>query len=306
MINPANKFKFNLEENKPKLIGLSIGFLIILISYALFYFKVPHFEDIKTFYFMLGIAMVIAGSPFLIILITQSNRERDIEQMFLEFSRDLVDGVKSGTPISKSIINVRKKDYGSLNPYVDKLANQISLGIPVKEALDTFAREIKNPVIIRSVSLIREAETSGGKIEFILESVTFSVSQIEKLKKERVAAVYNLTVQGYIIFFIFILIMLVMEFKILPITTTMAAGSDTLSSDMSMLQGTIVGGIGNNQITAEDFVRPFLFLLITQGFFAGLVIGKISEGNVKNGLKHSFILVLVAWLISTGAEMFLR
>ena len=58
--------------------------------------------------------------------------------MFLEFSRDLVEGVKTGTPISKSVINIRNKNYGSLNPYIDKLANQISLGIPIKDALDNF------------------------------------------------------------------------------------------------------------------------------------------------------------------------
>jgi hypothetical protein len=47
-------------------------------------------------------------------------------------------------------------------------------------------------------------------------------------------------------------------------------------------------------------------LLLFQGFFAGLVIGKISEGTIKSGLKHSFVLVAVALLISTGANIFLN
>ena len=54
-----------------------------------------------------------------------------------------------------------------------------------------------------------------------------------------------------------------------------------------------------------DFAKPFLLLLLAQGFFAGLVIGKISEGRIKYGLKHSFILVALAWLISTGANLVL-
>jgi hypothetical protein len=45
--------------------------------------------------------------------------------------------------------------------------------------------------------------------------------------------------------------------------------------------------------------------LVFQGFFAGLVIGKLSEGTVKSGLKHSIILVIIAILISTGARVFL-
>lgn len=284
---------------KSKIIGLVSASLIIIVSIILLVSKAKFF-DIKTFNFVLGLAVVIGGLPFFMALLVESKREKDIEVMFLEFSRDLVEGVKSGTPISKSIINLKGKDYGSLSPNIQKLANQISLGIPVKQALDNFALDIKSPIVSRAISLIREAEKSGGKIESILESVTFSISQIEKLKKERKAAIYNLVVQGYIIFLIFIVIMLVMEFKILPMTADLNV--DVEGVDASIMGAVSQGNTNAPQIKAEDFAKPFLFLLLTQGLFAGLVIGKISEGDVKSGLKHSFILVILAWLLSSGAE----
>jgi len=290
-------------------IGIISAVVIIVISAGLLYFgeslNIAWF-DLKTFYFVSGIAAVIAGLPFFMNLLLEARREKSIDTMFLEFCRDLVEGVRAGTPISKSILNVRAKNYGSLDPYVDKLANQIGIGIPVKEALDTFARDVKSPVISRAISLIREAEVAGGKIESILESVSFSVSQIEKLKKERQAAIYNLAVQGYIIFLIFIAIMLVMEFKIIPITAGLGIGgmSETGLGDLG-----IAGGLGGAStaapVTPESFSKPFLLLLITQGFFAGLIIGKISEGTIKAGLKHSFILVAISWLVSTGADLVL-
>lgn len=283
---------------KGKIYGLIFGGILILVSFLLLLLNVPFF-DIKTFYFILGIAFVIAGLPFFISLLGASKREKDTGQMFLEFARDLVDGVKSGTPISKSIINVQNKDYGVLNPYVQKLVNQISLGIPVRNALDTFAKDVNTPVISRAISLIKEAETSGGKIETILESVAFSISQIEKLKKERKAAIANLIVQGYIIFLIFIVIMLVLQFKILPLL-------NNLNINTSGLDSTALASVSTGTaIKPEEFSMLFLFLLLTQGFFAGLTIGKISEGTVKAGLKHSFILVLISWLLSTGAGLIL-
>lgn len=291
--------KINIK--KSTLMGLVAGLVIIAVSVIMLWIGIL---DMKIFSFLAGLGIVIAGIPFLIGLLVESKKEANIEQMFLEFSRDLVEGVKSGTPISKSIINVRNKDFGSLNPHVDKLANQIALGIPVKDALDTFAHDIKSSVISRAVSLIREAETSGGKIESILESVAFSISQIEKLKKERKAAIYNLTVQGYIIFFIFIAIMLVMQFKILPIVSNLnMGGTEEVAS--TGLGGAIPGVGGGTKIKPEELALPFLLLLLSQGFFAGLVIGKISEGTVKGGLKHSFVLVAVSWLVSSGASAFL-
>jgi flagellar protein FlaJ len=258
--------------------------------------------DLKLFYFLLGIGIVIIVFPFFMGLLMQSGREKDMGLMFLEFSRDLVDGVKSGTPISKSIINVRNKDYGVLSGHVQKLANQIAIGIPVKTALDTFAKDVKTPTISRAVNLIREAETSGGKIESILESVAFSVSQIEKLKKERKAAIYNIVIQGYIIFLIFIVIMLVMQLKILPLVGSLSIDASGLDSSTLTNINTGIGTTGSN-LTAEQFSLIFLCLLLTQGFFAGLVIGKISEGSAKSGLKHSFILVMMSWLLSTGATL---
>jgi len=298
--------KLKIKLTKSAKVGIIASAAIIFISALLLLLRVSFF-DIKAFYFVLGVALVIGVLPFFIGILVESRREDNLNMMFLEFSRDLVEGVKSGTPISKSIINLREKDYESLNPFISKLANQIGIGIPVKDALETFASDIKSSVISRAVSLIKEAETSGGKIETILESVAFSVSQIEKLKKERKAAIYNLAVQGYIIFLIFIVIMLVMQFKILPITTQLNMGSggvDTAGTGLAGIAG-FGGSGGGSKMTAEDFSKLFLMLLITQGFFAGLVIGKISEGSLRAGLKHSFILVAISWLMSTGANIFL-
>ena len=285
--------------NKSELIGIVAGSIIILVCLILFFTNIM---DTAALSFVLGIAVVIGGIPFFMNLLLDSQQERDKDQMFLEFARDLVEGVRSGTPISKSIINIKTKDYSSLNPHIHKLANQIALGIPVKDALEIFAKDVNSSVISRAVSLIREAEKSGGRIENILESVSFSVSQIETLKKERKAAVYNLTVQGYIIFLIFIVIMLVMQFNILPMVGTLDLGG--ASSGFSTI-GTSLKAESAVKTDSLDFAKPFLLLLLAQGFFAGLVIGKISEGRIKYGLKHSFILVALAWLISTGANLVL-
>lgn len=297
----VQKKKINIS----KILGVGIATVMAIAMIVLYLLKVPNFSDNGTLSFVLGLAVVLGVMPFFADMLAASQKEKSVDTMFLEFTRDLVEGVKSGTPISKSIINVRDKNYGGLSPFVQKLANQIALGIPVKDALDTFAKDIQSPVISRAISLIREAERSGGRIEVILESVTFSVAQIEKLKKERKAAIYNLTVQGYIIFFIFIIIMLIMQFKILPMTSNLQLDSGL--GDATGLSASGLPGMGGGAaVDPKSFTQPFLYLLLAQGFFCGLVIGKISEGTVKGGLKHSFILVATSWLVSYGARIVLH
>ncbi|MBT4136232.1 hypothetical protein HOD75_02050 [archaeon] len=288
------------KVKKSYLIGLISAFVIIIFSILFWVLKLIE-NDLL--YFILGISFVIGGLPFFISLIIESNITREKEEMFLEFARNLVESVKAGTPISRSILNVKNKDYGVLNPYVEKLANQISLGIPIKVAFETFARDVRSKTISRAVTIISESEKAGGQIEDILESVAKSVSQVEKLRKERRASMSTLVVQGYIIFLIFIVIMLVMEFTVLPIAQGLGEGVTSIDTGMSGGLGGFVGG--QEAASPEELAKPFFWLLIVQGLFVGLVIGKLSEGKVKAGIKHSFILIVLALLINTGARLFL-
>ena len=275
--------------------GIILGILIFLVGLGFFIFQ----EDTNLFYFLAGLSITSIALPFVVDIVLEGQVEQEIDVMFLEFTRNLTESVTTGTPVSKSIVNMRNKDYGSLNPFIRKLANQIELGIPVERALQNFANDIGSPVVIRAVNLIREADRAGGEIDYILESVSTSIAEIDKLKKERKAAIYNLVVQGYIIFFIFIGIMLVMQFKILPLVGNLG-GINMASTDF---QNTGSSATDSSSSKIEDITDSFLYLLLAQGLFTGLIVGKLAEGSVKAGIKHSFILMIVAFLISSGANV---
>lgn len=272
-------------------IGIGISIALIIANF-IFFLKS------SVFYFFLGIAVVIGVLPFIFTIMLESGREKEKESMFLEFSRNLVQSVKSGTPISRSIINVKGKKYGSLSPYINKLANQISLGIPVRQAFHVFARDMNNKVITRSVALITEAEEAGGKIDDILENVAKNVNEVENVKKERKSSMYNTIVQLYIIFLVFLVIMVVLQVKFIPMMTK------TLLSAGTPVTGGVMGlgvGIEPDQSTMNMI---FIILIMTQGIFAGLVIGKLSEGTLKSGAKHSLIISALSYLITFGIKAF--
>jgi len=279
-------------------VGIILGGIIALASFIFFNLLFP---DQNLFFFLLGIGIVIIGLPFLLDLMIQGRRDEQINEMFLEFCRNLAESVNTGTPVSKSIINVRDKNYGALTENVKKLANQIELGVPAHRAFQNFASDVDNVVINRAIALIMEAERAGGEIDYILESVANSISEIEKLKKERKSVIYSLVVQGYIIFFVFIGIMLVMQFNILPLTAGLDIGGLGAGFGANSFTSTQTTTTTGDEMSIQDISNQFLFLLLTQGFFAGLIIGKLSEGTIKAGLKHSFVLVVAAFLIYFGA-----
>ena len=283
---------------KANWIGIIFALIIVVVDLLLF-------RGENLFYFLIGIAVAVVSLPFVMTTVMETSQEKEKNEQFLEFARALAENVKGGTPIGQSIRNMRNKNFGSLTENISKLANQIAMGIPMSKALDVFANDIDSLTVKRAISLIKEAELAGGKIDDILDSVASSIYQIEKLKKERAAAISNLVVQGYIIFFIFIGIMLVMQFKIIPLTEDVNSvgglgGDGGLGSVLG--SGAIGSGSG---ATSDDLSRPLLYMLLLQGIFSGLAIGKLSEGSVKAGIKHSFVMTIAAFLISTGAKIFL-
>ena len=250
------------------------------------------------FYIILGVGVTLGILPFVISLINETRIANEKEEMFLEFARNLVESVKTGTPVSKSIVNARNKPYGVLSENVKKLANQISLGIPMSKALQTFSKDVNNKTVTRALTLIGEAEKAGGDIGVILEAVAGAVTMSDKLKKERKAVISTLVVQGYIIFIIFMIIIVVMQFQILPLLTGIG--------EVETIGGTGIAGIGGGgNINNQSISQAFLYLLMVQGFFSGLTIGKLAEGNIKAGIKHSFILMFGSFLISSVANLIL-
>ena len=267
-------------------IGVIFGAIIFLSSIF--------FIGSKFLFMIVGFGIIVTATPFVINIIRETISSKEKEEMFLEFARNLVESVKAGIPISKSILNVKNKPYGVLSPNIKKLANQISIGIPLTKALDVFAKDINNKSVSRAITLIGQAERAGGDIGEILESVAHAVSVSDKLKKERLAAISTLTVQGYIIFFVFMLIILVMQFKIIPMISGIA--------DVATIGASSAGA--GEAIDSSEVAGAFMYLLLVQGLFSGLAIGKLTEGSIKAGVRHSFTLMLISFMVAAVANLF--
>ncbi len=279
-----------MELKNKDFVAIGIGLAIAVLAYF--------FAGEKSFPLIAGVGILIGAMPLVVRIVLENKIKAEKESMFLEFARNLVESVKTGTPISRSIINMKSKNFRSLSPHVNKLANQISLGIPLNKGLQSFAHDVNNKSIGRSLTLIGQAERAGGDIGEILEAVAGAVNMADKLKKERKSVISALVSQGYIIFLVFIIIILVLQFQIIP----MVSGMGDVGSSLGFGGGGF-GSSGNPEVEQKQISDAFLYLILVQGFFTGLVIGQLSEGNVKAGVKHSFGLMFLSFIISTLANL---
>ena len=286
----------NLELKNKHYASIATGIIVILLDLVLlFSFKSGNFGAKHwTFNPIFILGLLIAALPFILDFLKENKRQKEVEAKFLEFVRNTVETVRSGVTIPQAIAQVSRANYGSLTPYVRKLANQITWGYPLHEALNIFAKDTKNPVIKRSVAIVIQAERSGGDMGSVLEAVTQSVLEIKKVKEERKTNAYTQTIQGYMIFFVFIVIMIVLQVYLIP---KLGQIGGELSEGIG---GAGIGGLGGltgGTGTPVNLGPIFIATIIVQGLFAGLMIGKFADGNFKAGVKHSLIMVLGGYLI---------
>jgi archaeal flagellar protein FlaJ len=300
------------------LIGISIGAMIFLVD-TLVLLKTDWFVPV------LVVALSVAWVQIWMDFFLENQKQKEIETRFLDFVRNLAGAIRSGMPVSKSIIHVSNIDYGALSPYIRKLGHQVEWSIPVHKALLLFSSSTKNDVIRRAVATVIEAEQSGGNMEDVLEAITTSLIEIKKIKEQRKAGVNSQVMQSYIIFIIFMGVMLVIQNMLVPflvgkegtqgIFSSMGSGASSL--------GTITGGTTSTSSgpalvmdvaikfnSMKDFIITltqwfsclrgvFLMLTLIQAFFAGVIIGKMAEGDITSGLKHSVILMTIAMFVMT-------
>ncbi len=232
------------------------------------------------------IGIVIIIGPILIIKYLEYSRQAELEEEFPNFLRDVVEGTRAGMPLPQAIQNTRDNNYGQLTPYVEEMGAKLEWGIPFERAVREFGRKTKSPIVQRAINTIVQTYQAGGDVAGVLEAVGNNLKEIRKLRKERQSQIYGEMITGYIIYFVFLAVLVVLIRFLLP--------SLTFSGDIGPLESS---GLSADELIAT-YRSVFRFLVIVQSIFSGMVIGRLSEGELKAGAKHIAILLGIGYTVA--------
>jgi len=267
-------------------------------------------------------AFIVIG-PQVILSYTEYREIKDIEEKFPVFIRNLIEALRSGMSFHEAIMFTSKSNYGSLTPYVKKMANQLSWGIPVEKVLEKFLKKIKRSRKLNiAVRIIIETFKSGGEMVESLESLEDSLTTLGDIEKERKSLFSQHIVLMYFICFVFVGIVIGIERLMLPIfkspglqgTSEMGMGftnpcelvytcwkdrtgkvecscTGSLGCLPCGIYYSICSMLGIEKGTMGCYYTSLFFAMSTiQAIFSGLVAGQIGEGSLRSGLKHSLIM----------------
>ena len=226
-------------------------------------------------YVFFGLLAVI--SPIALVNYLDYRWRKAVDEHLPDLFRSLVQAQETGMTLPKALEEAAERDYGPLTPELKKMTVQISWGASFEEALLAFGRRVGTVLTQRTVPMIIEASRSGGRVEKVFDPMGKFVQTTLFLEKERKTQTRPYIAIIYIALFVF-LFTIVLLFK----------------TFFSTVEG--VPALVTSTSSPSDLERTFLHMTLIQGFFGGLVAGKMGEGTMAAGLKHSLIMMILGYV----------
>lgn len=263
------------------LVSVVISSVVFAVDFILFIQQIQIFSSIAIF------AVLTFAFPIMLFVYNGYRQKKQMEEMFPIFLRDFVETIRGGVTLPQAFKALRKNDYKTLTPLVGKIAAQLDWGIPVDTVLMNFSKETESKLITRIISSVIESHRFGGNLADTFEALSNTSLEVEKLRQERRLYLQSQMLTGYIIFFVFLAVIIGLgKFLVPSLSEVSAAGLGTLTG----------GGASPTDLSAQ-YKIIFRNLILLQGLFAGLAVGKMAEGSEISGVKHSMIMMVVGIVV---------
>ena len=260
------------EKKIAWIVSSILGVIIVVTAFVTLWGN-PLFDE------YLLLAVVIIVFPPAVLDYVDYRWKRSVDKYLPDLFRSIVQVQKTGMTLPQALEEASKRRYGPLTKELKKMVAQMSWGVPFEKAFQSLGERVDTTLMRRTVPLVIEASRSGGRVEKVFDPMGKFVQTTLTFDKERQTQTRPYVAITYVAFFVF-LFTIVMLFK-------------SFFGQMSRLSAAEFTAI----MTPEEARRIFFHMSAIQAFFGGLMAGKMGEGTVSAGLKHSVILLTCGYLV---------
>ena len=270
-----------------------LGFLLfftvnisLIIAFYMAYF-IPPVITVAVSFIVLNIAV------YFWFLLQVDAMGQFVEGVLPDALQLMVSNLRAGLTVERALLLSARPEFGVLQDEIKRAGREVMLGKDLSSALSDMTSRIKSTKLERTISLINSSIKAGGELASVLEHSAVNLRH-ERLVSERIKS----NIFNYVIF-IFVAIAIgapmlfgLSSFLVGMVTKTLAG----IEIPATAIAGLPVG-LGKVNIT-ESFAIQFAILsLTTTAILGSLVLGLISRGESKEGVKFMPFLIIFALLI---------
>jgi flagellar protein FlaJ len=269
------KFQRSLNA-KPTLIFLISAPVAIVLSLVQVF--LGQFSTSTVFF-----AILVLILPFIVFYEIKKSRIEKIEGAFPDLLFSLSSSMASGLTPAQAIKSVSAAQLGPLSSELRKVSGEMEWGASTSEAISNFDERVGSGMVSRLTRVMKKAMASSGEISDVVNIMAGDASTTRSLRQER---------RGTMMTYIIVVYMSVIVFTVTAglISTSLITLAPTLTSPIAGISA----GVGFPQ----GEVKLLLFhAALIQGFLGGMLAGQLGAGDVWSGLKHSVLMLVIAYVI---------
>ncbi len=289
---------YQKADRSKVILGVSTTLLVVfgfiaflnLIGSVAFSFR-SDARPLDNFLNWLVIAILGFIGPYGFFMARKQREIKQIERRLPDFLRDVAEAGRFGMTLAEAIVVSSGGRYGKLTPEIKKMAAQISWGVPATEALRLFAERVKTPMVQRVVAIIVKSSDAGGDVADVLTMVSHDTKENQLTEDERRIAMSTYIAVIYISFLVFLVTIWILNATFLP---QMLQASGSLSQANNLAGASPLAQ--NLPEVVYQIKVAFFIATIVHGLGDGILAGVLDNGKIPTGLRHSFIMLVIALL----------
>lgn len=299
----AKLYPYKLKKNYERLLKYAniksepskfLGFILFFgIGLALFLaFDIAALFKTTLWLTFLICFLIIEFLFYFYLLMHADIKARLVEDSLPDALQLMSSNLRAGLTTDRALLLSARPEFGPLQEEINLVGKEITIGKQIDQALINMSSRIKSEKLEKSVLLIVSGLRSGGELASLLEETAENLRQ-QKLTEQKVRS----SVLMYVIFI----------FAAVGVGSPILFGLSTflvqlLNSILSTIEIpeaalSIPFSITKVSIKPEFIIRFAIISLISSSIFASIIIGLISKGKEKNGVKYIPLLILLSLLI---------
>jgi len=276
------------------------GFLLSLLMafYIGFFFNFPFLITLIASFFLFQVLV------YFWLLLKSDAKAKFVEDILPDVLQLMASNLRAGLTPDRALLLSARPEFGPFQDEINQVGKEITLGKEISSALLDMSKHVKSEKLRKTMTLIVSGLKSGGELAALLEQTARNLRQ-EKLVDSRIRA----NVMMYVIF-IFVAVcfgapMLFGLSSFLVEILTEHLGSITLPETSTALSSLPIN-FTETSITTDFVIMFNVIFLITISIFGSLILGLISKGRERDGIKFMpaliFLSLLMFFLIRTGIK----
>lgn len=216
-------------------------------------------------------------------------RIRKLESVFPDFLQSVSSNLRAGMTVDRSMLLSSRPEFDPLDKEILQVGKDISTGKPVEISLKNMSKRINSEKIDKTLMIILSGIRAGGNLAILLDETAANMRQRGFVEKKAASQV-----SMYVIF-IFLAVSLFAP-ALFSLSGVLVGTMTELLGDVKVEDLPQNLPVSFNAISiSETFIFYFsLMFIIVMDIMASCVLGLVSKGEEKDGLKYLPVMLLLS------------